>query len=186
MQNDNNFSEVLTGWYAGHKRDLPWRQTTNPYQIWLSEIMLQQTQVSQGLPYYLKFTETYPTVFHLAKASQEEVLKNWQGLGYYSRARNLHETAKIISTKYNGLIQGLIPVSGLIPVTLLTLKWPVAIFTKFSRSFINISCLYFCFLISTIFGKWIIRHRTLAAFFCFLCAIIFLPHFLILFASERR
>ncbi len=103
MQKDLNFSKILINWYLKYKRDLPWRHTTDPYFIWLSEIMLQQTQVAQGLPYYLKFTETYPTVFHLAKASQEEVLKNWQGLGYYSRARNLHYTAKYISKELNGI-----------------------------------------------------------------------------------
>ena len=102
MQKDLNFSKILINWYLKYKRDLPWRHTTDPYFIWLSEIMLQQTQVAQGLPYYLKFIETYPTVFHLAKASQEEVLKNWQGLGYYSRARNLHETAKYVANERYG------------------------------------------------------------------------------------
>lgn len=96
------FSNSLTAWYLQNKRDLPWRNTTNPYKIWLSEIILQQTRVSQGLPYFLKFIERFPTVFDLANASEEEVLKLWQGLGYYSRARNLHTTAKIIANDYAG------------------------------------------------------------------------------------
>lgn len=93
--------EILT-WYDQNKRNLPWRNTTSPYFIWLSEIILQQTKVDQGLPYYEKFISNFPTVQDLAKASEDEVLKNWQGLGYYSRARNLHKTAKIITEKYNG------------------------------------------------------------------------------------
>lgn len=97
-----NFSKSLIQWYLQNKRDLPWRNTTNPYFVWLSEIMLQQTRVAQGLPYFLRFTEAFPTVFDLAKASEEEVLKLWQGLGYYSRARNLHKTAKLVVSKYQG------------------------------------------------------------------------------------
>jgi len=97
-----NFSEHIIGWYRENKRDLPWRSTNDPYKIWLSEIILQQTQVKQGLPYYLKFTSTFPTIEALANASEDEVLKLWQGLGYYSRARNLHHTAKHISTTLNG------------------------------------------------------------------------------------
>lgn len=96
------FSKSLVQWYLQNKRDLPWRNTTNPYAIWLSEIMLQQTRVAQGLPYFLKFTEAFPTVFDLAKADEEQVLKLWQGLGYYSRARNLHNTAKYIAFELNG------------------------------------------------------------------------------------
>lgn len=96
------FSNKLITWYLQNKRDLPWRKTKNPYFVWLSEIMLQQTRVTQGLPYYLKFTEEFPTVFHLAEASESKVLKLWQGLGYYSRARNLHYTAKYIVNKLNG------------------------------------------------------------------------------------
>jgi len=97
-----NFSKLLTTWYLQNKRDLPWRKTTNPYLIWLSEIMLQQTRVAQGLPYFLSFTKAFPTVFDLANAKEEEVLKLWQGLGYYSRARNLHNTAKHVATDLNG------------------------------------------------------------------------------------
>jgi len=93
----------LHNWYLQNKRDLPWRNTQDPYFIWLSEVILQQTRVEQGLNYYLKFAETYPTVFELAAAPQTEILKIWQGLGYYSRARNMHETAKQIVEKYNGV-----------------------------------------------------------------------------------
>ncbi|MGL2962406.1 A/G-specific adenine glycosylase [Flavobacterium sp. RSB2_4_14] len=96
------FSKTLIQWYLQNKRDLPWRNNTNPYTIWLSEIMLQQTRVAQGLPYFLRFTDAFPTVFDLANASEEEVLKLWQGLGYYSRARNLHKTAKQIAYELNG------------------------------------------------------------------------------------
>lgn len=96
------FSKTLIQWYLQNKRNLPWRNDTNPYRIWLSEIMLQQTRVAQGMPYFLRFTAAFPTVFDLAKADEEEVLKLWQGLGYYSRARNLHKTAKQIAFEFNG------------------------------------------------------------------------------------
>lgn len=96
------FSNSLINWYLQNKRDLPWRNTDNPYLIWLSEIMLQQTRVAQGLPYFLTFTTTFPTVFDLAIAKEEQVLKLWQGLGYYSRARNLHATAKYIAFELDG------------------------------------------------------------------------------------
>ena len=96
------FSEKILQWYYENKRDLPWRSTNNPYKIWLSEIILQQTRVVQGTPYYLKFIEHFPTVHDLAKASEEQVLKLWQGLGYYSRARNLHTTAKMVVNDYEG------------------------------------------------------------------------------------
>lgn len=95
------FSDIIIQWYNKHKRDLPWRKTSDAYYIWLSEIILQQTQVKQGLPYYLKFVKHFPSVKHLAKASEEKVLRNWQGLGYYSRARNLHHTAIEIVKKHN-------------------------------------------------------------------------------------
>lgn len=97
-----NFSNKLISWYLQNKRDLPWRKTKDPYFIWLSEIMLQQTRVAQGLSYYLKFTTAFPTVFDLAKAEESTVLKMWQGLGYYSRARNLHHTAKQLANEFNG------------------------------------------------------------------------------------
>ncbi|WP_396192173.1 A/G-specific adenine glycosylase [Flavobacterium sp.] len=96
------FSNSLLHWYLQNKRDLPWRNTTNPYPIWLSEIMLQQTRVAQGMPYFHAFMEAFPTVFDLAKADEEQVLKLWQGLGYYSRARNMHKTAQIIAFELNG------------------------------------------------------------------------------------
>lgn len=99
---DTFFGDTLIKWYKIHKRDLPWRDTKDPYKIWLSEIILQQTQVVQGLAYYHKFINTYPTVKDLAAASQDDVLKNWQGLGYYSRARNLHETAKKLVHDFKG------------------------------------------------------------------------------------
>ncbi len=96
------FPNTLENWYLENKRELPWRNTKNPYNIWLSEIMLQQTRVEQGLPYYEKFIEAFPTVFDLAGASSEKVMKLWQGLGYYSRARNLHEAAKHVAYELNG------------------------------------------------------------------------------------
>jgi A/G-specific adenine glycosylase len=98
-----NFSNSLIQWYLQNKRDLPWRNTVNPYHIWLSEIMLQQTRVAQGLPYFLSFTASFPTVFDLANANEEQVLKLWQGLGYYSRARNLHNTAKYVAFELDGI-----------------------------------------------------------------------------------
>lgn len=97
------FSEEIIGWYNQNKRDLPWRNSSDPYKIWLSEIILQQTRVDQGLDYYHKFIENYPTIDLLAKAPEKEILKHWQGLGYYSRARNLHYTAKLIVNEYKGV-----------------------------------------------------------------------------------
>ncbi|MFY0591720.1 A/G-specific adenine glycosylase [Roseivirga sp.] len=96
------FVNQLISWYRHQKRDLPWRHSKDPYKIWLSEIILQQTRVNQGMPYYLRFVEQYPTVDDLAEASEAEVLRLWQGLGYYSRARNLHACAKTVSTVYDG------------------------------------------------------------------------------------
>ncbi|MBK42913.1 MAG: A/G-specific adenine glycosylase [Flavobacteriaceae bacterium] len=98
-----DFNLRVAEWYRSHKRPLPWRESKEPYKIWLSEVILQQTQIKQGLPYYLKFIKKYPSVFELAKASEDEILKNWQGLGYYSRARNLHTTAKHIVDKFDGI-----------------------------------------------------------------------------------
>jgi A/G-specific adenine glycosylase len=97
-----DFTNTLLYWYLQNKRDLPWRNTNNPYPIWLSEIMLQQTRVAQGLPYFNTFLEHFPTIFDLANANEEEVLKLWQGLGYYSRARNMHKTAQHIAFELNG------------------------------------------------------------------------------------
>lgn len=96
------FTRKLLEWYNPSHRVMPWKGSKNPYFVWLSEIILQQTRVEQGLPYFNHFVEKYPTVFHLAKASEDEILKLWQGLGYYSRARNLLATAKIIVEKHNG------------------------------------------------------------------------------------
>lgn len=98
----SNISTLIQEWYDINKRDLPWRHTHNPYIIWLSEIILQQTQVVQGTAYFNKFVAEYPTVEKLASSTQEHVLKNWQGLGYYSRARNLHFAAHQVMTEYNG------------------------------------------------------------------------------------
>jgi len=94
--------QKLINWYNKNKRILPWRNTKNAYFIWLSEIILQQTRVEQGLPYYLKFVEKYPTVEKLANASPAQILKLWQGLGYYSRARNMHAAAIEVVNNYNG------------------------------------------------------------------------------------
>lgn len=98
-----DFYLLIADWYRQNARNLPWRETKNPYKIWLSEIILQQTRVDQGLNYYLKFIKHYPTINDLATASEQQVLNDWQGLGYYSRARNLHATAKHISSELNGI-----------------------------------------------------------------------------------
>lgn len=110
---NQSFSHQIIHWYRANPRDLPWRGTLDPYQIWLSEIILQQTRVAQGLPYYYKFVKAFPTVRDLALASEEEVLRLWQGLGYYSRARNLHACARFVwhelggdfPSTYDGLIR---------------------------------------------------------------------------------
>ena len=94
--------QILNNWYLEHRRHLPWRHQPSPYQVWLSEVILQQTRVNQGLEYYLRFIERWPTVEALAQASEEEVLKMWQGLGYYSRARNLHQCARQVMEEYDG------------------------------------------------------------------------------------
>ncbi|NNK21496.1 MAG: A/G-specific adenine glycosylase [Flavobacteriaceae bacterium] len=96
------FSKTILNWYSKNKRELPWRQTRDPYRIWLSEVILQQTRVAQGLPYYEKFITQYPNIFELAKAGEQEVLRLWQGLGYYSRARNMHLAAKTVVEEYQG------------------------------------------------------------------------------------
>ncbi len=98
----NTVTQKLAKWYKIHHRELPWRETTDPYKIWLSEIILQQTRVEQGMPYYYKFVEQYPTLKHLANASIDEVLKLWQGLGYYSRARNMLTAANELLQKHKG------------------------------------------------------------------------------------
>ena len=97
----HNISNALINWYFENSRNLPWRETKDPYKIWLSEIILQQTKVDQGKPYYLHFIHKYPTLRDLAKAPEEEILRSWQGLGYYSRARNLLKTAQIVASLPN-------------------------------------------------------------------------------------
>jgi A/G-specific adenine glycosylase len=97
-----DFAAIIGLWYRQNARPLPWRETRDPYFIWLSEVILQQTRVDQGLRYYLHFAEEYPSIEHLAKAPEEKILKSWQGLGYYSRARNLHSTAKFIVSHFGG------------------------------------------------------------------------------------
>ncbi len=99
---ETQFAPVLEGWYAVHKRDLPWRHTRDPYRIWLSEIILQQTRVAQGKPYYERFVIAYPTVADMAATDERELLRLWQGLGYYSRARNLHQTAQYVTDQLAG------------------------------------------------------------------------------------
>lgn len=97
-----HISNTLINWYSSHKRDLPWRRTSNPYLIWVSEVILQQTQVAQGMDYFIRFTHLFPTVEALASASETDVLKAWQGLGYYSRARNMHKAAQQIVNHFGG------------------------------------------------------------------------------------
>jgi A/G-specific adenine glycosylase len=99
---ETTFAPTLELWYSIHKRNLPWRHTTDPYRIWLSEVILQQTRVAQGKPYYERFVDAYPTVAHMAQADERELLRLWQGLGYYSRARNLHQTARFVTTNLGG------------------------------------------------------------------------------------
>ena len=99
----NFFNSKTHSWYSLYKRDLPWRNTREPYLIWLSEIILQQTRIDQGMAYYSRFADEFPTISALANASEDQILKLWQGLGYYSRARNLHFTAKFIQQNYNGI-----------------------------------------------------------------------------------
>jgi A/G-specific adenine glycosylase len=99
----SSLSQEIYRWYLTNKRDLPWRNTTDPYKIWISEIILQQTRVAQGTNYYNRFIEQFPTVFDLANATEDTVMKLWQGLGYYTRARNLHFTAKHLVNHYNGI-----------------------------------------------------------------------------------
>lgn len=100
---NRRLSKAIVKWYRSNARDLPWRRTQDPYRIWLSEIMLQQTTVRQGTDYYLRFLEKFPTIADLASAPQDAVLKQWEGLGYYSRARNLHTTAKHIHKELDGI-----------------------------------------------------------------------------------
>lgn len=98
-----SIAESIIHWYKNNGRDLPWRHTKDPYLIWLSEIILQQTRVDQGMPYYYRFVDAYPTVNDFAQADQEAILRLWQGLGYYSRARNMHKAAKLVMTDFGGI-----------------------------------------------------------------------------------
>ena len=95
-------AQKLAQWYSIHQRSLPWRTSRNPYAVWLSEVILQQTRVDQGMSYWERFMTLYPRVEDLAAASEQEVLKLWQGLGYYSRARNLRKTAQLVANEYGG------------------------------------------------------------------------------------
>ena len=97
-----DFRRRLLEWYREHRRDLPWRRTTDPYAIWLSEVMLQQTQVATVIPYWTRFLDRFPSVEALAAASEDQVLACWTGLGYYSRARNLHRAARAVATRHGG------------------------------------------------------------------------------------
>ena len=115
------FGKKLIKWYQQHQRSLPWRETDDPYKIWLAEIILQQTRVSQGLEYYRKFVQKYPDVFSLAAAQETEVYKLWQGLGYYNRAQNLMRAARTIADEYNGQFpdtaEELMKIKGIGPYT---------------------------------------------------------------------
>lgn len=102
--NKSEFQQRLLNWYDRNKREMPWRDSEDPYKIWLSEIMLQQTRVDQATPYYDRFITHFPTVYDLAEADQQEVLKVWEGLGYYSRARNLHSAAKLVVDEFDGKV----------------------------------------------------------------------------------
>lgn len=114
-------AQQLLSWYHKEKRDLPWRSNQDPYPIWISEVILQQTRVNQGIPYFHTFMENFPTVDDLANAGEDEVLKTWEGLGYYSRARNLHAGAKYISKECRGVFpssyDSLLKVKGIGPYT---------------------------------------------------------------------
>lgn len=98
------FQKTLLAWYEKNKRDLPWRHTKDPYHIWISEVMLQQTKVETVIPYFQRFIKQFPTLVHLAEADEESVLKAWEGLGYYSRARNLHHAVREVKEKYGGVV----------------------------------------------------------------------------------
>ena len=106
FEQKENFRKALITWYLTEKRDLPWRRTNNPYYIWVSEVMLQQTRVDTVIPYYERFIEKFPTLADLAEAKEEDVLKMWEGLGYYSRGRNLQAGVKEVVAEYDGQIPG--------------------------------------------------------------------------------
>ena len=114
-----DYGQLLVDWYRQHGRDLPWRRTRDPYALWAAEVVLQQTRVDQGWAYYERFLRAFPDVYRLAAASEAQVLKVWEGLGYYSRARNLHRAARIVVETYNGHlpadVQALIRLPGIGP-----------------------------------------------------------------------
>lgn len=118
---EQNFKKDLLAWYEQHKRDLPWRHVEDPYAIWVSEIMLQQTRVDTVIHYYNNFMDKFPTIYDLAKADEETVLKQWEGLGYYSRARNLHEAVREVVKSYDGEVpknkEQLLKLKGIGPYT---------------------------------------------------------------------
>jgi len=118
---NKQFTSNIISWYNSNKRALPWRETTDAYHIWISEIILQQTRVAQGLPYYLKFIAAFPTVQDLASAQEQDVLSLWQGLGYYSRARNMHKCAKVINSEFDNVFpksfEELLKLPGIGPYT---------------------------------------------------------------------
>lgn len=115
------FVEKILSWYDVHKRNLPWRNISDPYKIWVSEIILQQTRIAQGHDYYVRFIQAFPTVKDLASASEDEVLRQWQGLGYYSRARNMQKAAQTIVDEYEGIFphtyEGVLALKGVGPYT---------------------------------------------------------------------
>lgn len=115
------FSDIIIAWYQVNKRDLPWRETEDPFHIWVSEIILQQTRVAQGLEYFYRLTERFPDVKSLAEAENDELMKHWQGLGYYSRARNLHKAAQQIMELHQGVFphdyHDIIKLAGIGPYT---------------------------------------------------------------------
>ncbi len=121
MSSNPAFTTAVLDWYTEHKRSMPWRETKDPYKIWISEIMLQQTRVDQAWPYFERFISEFPTVFDLAEAEQQRVMKAWEGLGYYSRARNLHAAAKSIVADYGGKLpeeyEEIIKLKGIGPYT---------------------------------------------------------------------
>lgn len=104
MINDSTFKKNLIQWFNKNQREMPWRETSNPYYIWLSEVMLQQTQVKTVVDYYHRFIQRFPTIEELSQADEEEVLKYWEGLGYYSRARNFHTAVKEVASEYHGVV----------------------------------------------------------------------------------
>ena len=125
----NIFSEKLIAWYAENKRELPWRDTTDPYIIWISEIILQQTRVAQGYDYFLRFIHRFPNVTALAEAPEDEVMKCWQGLGYYSRARNLHAAARSMNGVFPKTYSGVLGLACARRVSLMlkaSSGWPAA------------------------------------------------------------